>query len=382
MYKYRVFLLAQTFFCLLTLLNICIFLKKRGMIVTLPGMADGIDSPEEIGAAAMRRKVHGFFYAPLFMVGEVSGGREACRFQFPVYQPDKSSAALVLITPDGGQSPYRSMTMSDSIIEQSNPVKTALYRHFDADNRLLYVGISISSIHRFKDHKITSEWAFMSVRIEMQWFDSREEAVEAERHAITNEHPRFNKVHSLINQNNKHEEKPAGLPFQRLNINKYDILHKTNSLLAQAYLIECGITPVYIQKQLSCLGSSAPIVQGIGKDESIESLIARFIDDWQTQVIAAPFMPCLGTQAMRLLHIWMEKNAIDIDTSDNRLAPVMYRHHAVFAKRLRISPDKYNSTRRILMIKGETLPIDMPMCVWMAENVDRMESILKNLEAT
>jgi hypothetical protein len=55
-------------------------------------------------------------------------------------------------------------------------MRTALYRHFDADGRLLYVGISMQDI--------------ATVRIE--WFYSRKEALQAELRAITTENPAHN----------------------------------------------------------------------------------------------------------------------------------------------------------------------------------------------
>jgi prophage antirepressor-like protein len=84
------------------------------------------------------------------------------------------------------------MIMSDS--------NTALYRHYDIHNQLLYIGISVSPTDRFEGHRNRSEWAYLSIRIEMEWFDSREEALAAEKQAIENEHPKFNKMHSKINR--------------------------------------------------------------------------------------------------------------------------------------------------------------------------------------
>lgn len=67
-----------------------------------------------------------------------------------------------------------------------------LYRHFDKDGRLLYVGISISAVARLATHKIGSEWYGQIVRIEIERFESRREALDAESAAITNEKPLFN----------------------------------------------------------------------------------------------------------------------------------------------------------------------------------------------
>lgn len=69
---------------------------------------------------------------------------------------------------------------------------TDLYRHFDADGNLLYVGISLSAFERFRQHKRTSSWASKAVRMEMERFPSRDEALAAEAVVIRSEKPMFN----------------------------------------------------------------------------------------------------------------------------------------------------------------------------------------------
>ena len=41
--------------------------------------------------------------------------------------------------------------------------QTCLYRHYDKDDKLLYVGISISAYTRLSQHKINSKWASTAV---------------------------------------------------------------------------------------------------------------------------------------------------------------------------------------------------------------------------
>lgn len=72
--------------------------------------------------------------------------------------------------------------------------RTALYRHFDADGRLLYVGISLSAIHRLSQHMAASSWADEIVSVTIVRFETREEAHAAEREAIRAEAP----VHNLL----------------------------------------------------------------------------------------------------------------------------------------------------------------------------------------
>ena len=73
---------------------------------------------------------------------------------------------------------------------------TALYRHFDADGRLLYVGISLNAIARLTQHRLTAHWFRSIARIEIEWHESRELAEAAEREAIKQERPAHNVVHA------------------------------------------------------------------------------------------------------------------------------------------------------------------------------------------
>lgn len=77
-----------------------------------------------------------------------------------------------------------------------NNRESTLYRHFDADNNLLYVGISLSAYQRFAQHKRHSKWAGQSVRMEMERFEDRKAAMAAEELAIRKEKPKFNITHN------------------------------------------------------------------------------------------------------------------------------------------------------------------------------------------
>jgi predicted GIY-YIG superfamily endonuclease len=77
--------------------------------------------------------------------------------------------------------------------------KTALYRHFSADGELLYIGISLSVLHRIGQHSKHSSWFNKIARISIENFDSREEAKSAEQRAIEKEKPFFN-IHHNINK--------------------------------------------------------------------------------------------------------------------------------------------------------------------------------------
>lgn len=80
-------------------------------------------------------------------------------------------------------------------VEQAR--RCALYRHYDAGGVLLYVGISEGLMDRTIRHARTSDWARFAERAEADWHGSRELAAAAERRAIRDEVPVFNRQHAV-----------------------------------------------------------------------------------------------------------------------------------------------------------------------------------------
>jgi hypothetical protein len=67
-----------------------------------------------------------------------------------------------------------------------------VYRHFDEQGDLLYVGCTVDPRVRKTAHKTNSWWFDQVVTTRMIVFPDRAYALEKERQAITDEHPRFN----------------------------------------------------------------------------------------------------------------------------------------------------------------------------------------------
>lgn len=69
---------------------------------------------------------------------------------------------------------------------------TCLYRHFDSDGRLLYVGIALSPLSRLRAHRSRAHWFDDIARITIERFPDIAAARKAERAAAENEKPLFN----------------------------------------------------------------------------------------------------------------------------------------------------------------------------------------------
>ena len=69
---------------------------------------------------------------------------------------------------------------------------TAVYRYFDADGRLLYVGVAKDPDKRQSEHALTAAWYPYFVRREDTWHSTRSDALAEERAAVRDEMPIFN----------------------------------------------------------------------------------------------------------------------------------------------------------------------------------------------
>jgi hypothetical protein len=67
-----------------------------------------------------------------------------------------------------------------------------LYRHFDKEGTLLYIGISYNALCRLTQHKRTAHWFKDITNITIEPFETRKEVEEAELQAIRLEKPKHN----------------------------------------------------------------------------------------------------------------------------------------------------------------------------------------------
>jgi predicted GIY-YIG superfamily endonuclease len=75
---------------------------------------------------------------------------------------------------------------------------TALYRYFDADGQLLYLGITCNLKSREQQHQQKSTWWPHAVRRTDEWLPDRAAAELAEARAVRAERPKHNLVHRSV----------------------------------------------------------------------------------------------------------------------------------------------------------------------------------------
>jgi excinuclease UvrABC nuclease subunit len=78
--------------------------------------------------------------------------------------------------------------------------RTYVYRLFDNEGRLIYVGCSHDPESRIYMHRHKAWWAPQIDRIKLKVFPDRQAAIEAEAKAIKEENPRWNINHRSYGQ--------------------------------------------------------------------------------------------------------------------------------------------------------------------------------------
>ena len=93
------------------------------------------------------------------------------------------------------------------------PERTALYRLYDADDELLYIGVSKHPELRFEEHRMAgAKWIPKVARRDIAWYSTRREALAAEKAAIETEHPRHNGTYNYDDAPMPTDWKPVNGP--------------------------------------------------------------------------------------------------------------------------------------------------------------------------
>ena len=79
------------------------------------------------------------------------------------------------------------------MLSEKHTRSQVLYRHFDKDGVLLYVGVSGRLMRRLKEHHQNASWFSRIARVDVEHYPDRQSVLKAEIEAIQREKPLFNK---------------------------------------------------------------------------------------------------------------------------------------------------------------------------------------------
>ncbi|MFD5891131.1 GIY-YIG nuclease family protein [Streptomyces sp. NPDC060334] len=98
--------------------------------------------------------------------------------------------------------------------EKLRSARTAVYRLYDAETQLLYVGITMKLEQRLADHRRKKFWWHLVERQDVRWYDSRPEAEVVETEAIRTENPLYDGTDRIANWVHARQLRPVD-PFWR-----------------------------------------------------------------------------------------------------------------------------------------------------------------------
>ena len=94
-------------------------------------------------------------------------------------------------------------------------MKTQLYRHYDSNKKLLYVGISLNAAARLAQHRDAAHWFDAITDVKIETYPTREDALAAERRAIAEENPACNIQHRQTIKQIEKEEAARAAEFAK-----------------------------------------------------------------------------------------------------------------------------------------------------------------------
>ena len=147
--------------------------------------------------------------------------------------------------------------------------QTALYRFYDGEGTLLYVGITKRPPTRFDAHAADKPGWPEVTRIEIEWCESRAEADRRERTAIKSEHPKWNVIHTHVPSSPRRRVPPPELSPEQI--------HDLEAFLVDPHQIdhqEPGERAVEYGRRLNQIPSYQNLLSGIRR-AAVQKLRAR-----------------------------------------------------------------------------------------------------------
>lgn len=169
---------------------------------------------------------------------------------------------------------------------------TAVYRLFDETDRLLYVGITCDLALRLADHKLCKPWWSVVVRVEVEMFSSRAEALAEERDAIATEVPLHNR-----------------LPGSRTDLGVAKAIAedaRQGPIGSAKHLVETGVVGPALEQE-------EPAVDQVRRDEHYEA-VQRLADDLGQRPTRQAVRDLTGVGATRADRL---RNAVVVRTADD-----------------------------------------------------------------
>jgi predicted GIY-YIG superfamily endonuclease len=128
--------------------------------------------------------------------------------------------------------------------------KTTLYRYFDSEGQLLYVGITKNPLERQAQHQKTQPWWDDVTSARFEHYSTREEAIKAEDYAIGTEWPRYNiagpslaadqKQHLLDLLFGNHDDEEHQKQYQKMTETMLELAKFSNKPAAHRLLFAFG----------------------------------------------------------------------------------------------------------------------------------------------
>jgi len=146
--------------------------------------------------------------------------------------------------------------------------KHILYRWFNTNDELLYVGITKNAYNRHKQHIAEKEWCVFEElkHTTYEYFESRELLNEAEKLAIVNEKPKYNVTH---NENPVAYRKPTYEPKKR---HKKEIIVRETVKIKEVEIVPKNISDVEYKHLRQCLKDK----KGQGLNSCLRGLYDRY----------------------------------------------------------------------------------------------------------
>ena len=120
--------------------------------------------------------------------------------------------------------------MNNIDVQRSEP--TMVYRMFDKDQTLLYVGITNNWKNRLHQHRQDKWWLGDVHEVTFERFTTRDDALRAEKDAIECEGPAYNVMLAKVSPNNRREDRQS-LRMVLQNVNSYNSFYQLREIAAR-----------------------------------------------------------------------------------------------------------------------------------------------------